>query len=50
MILHCLARCMEESSVTVPITALCNGVDDCGPAGGPSGQDEIATICDSEYF
>ncbi len=40
--------CMEESSVTVPLTALCDGVDNCGPAGGEEGRDETATICDSE--
>ncbi len=42
--------CMVESDVTVPLAALCNGVDDCGPVGGVvmSGEDEKAAICDSK--
>ncbi len=32
----------------IPISTLCDGVDDCGPAGGSSGQDEVLVLCDSE--
>ena len=39
---------MVGSGVSVPLSALCDGVDDCGPAGGPEGEDEKAIICDSK--
>ena len=37
--------CSGESGAgdTVPLSALCNGTNDCG-----AGQDEAATICDSK--
>ena len=42
--------CMVGSDMAVPLSALCNGVDDCGPVGGmaTSGEDEKAAICDSK--
>ena len=38
-----------QNAVSVNFTLLCNGVDDCGRAGGIEGADEDNFICDSEY-
>lgn len=37
------------NGATVELDVLCDGVDDCGTAGGIPGTDETLVLCDSEF-
>lgn len=40
-------NCLNGSNITVPLSALCDGVDDCGEDGGHS--DETVIFCAGTY-
>ncbi len=43
-------NCGNGVSIPSPSDIVCNGIDDCGAAGGISGRDEALALCDSELF